>query len=105
MPVGRHWPRRAPKGDYSAECDVCGVLWRRSQLERKADGTLCCPDDAAGRDIVTLNEGNARAAAALGPTPRVYSGGSIHQSDYSDVTDVAETVGNVTFGRQGFGGG
>jgi len=43
-------------------CDVCGVQWRRSQLIRKADGTLCCPDDAPGRDLVTLAEGNAMAA-------------------------------------------
>lgn len=54
---------------------------------------------------MTLNDLNARAAASLGPTQRVYSGGNFTRDDYSDVADVAEVVGNVTFGRQGFGGG
>ena len=36
-------------------------MWRRSQLVRKADGTLACPDDARGMDVVTLAEGNAEA--------------------------------------------
>ncbi|HXT99482.1 MAG TPA: hypothetical protein VN903_00730 [Polyangia bacterium] len=80
-------------------------MWRRSELERKADGLLYCPDDVDGRDIVTLNELNERGAERLGPTERVYSGGSFHRDDHSGVQDVAEVVGNVTFGRQGQGGG
>jgi hypothetical protein len=105
MPITRRWPKRAPKGDYAAECADCGVLWRRSELQPKGDGQLFCPDCIDGRDAVTLNDLNARAAASLGPTQRVYSGGNFTRDDYSDVTDVAEAVGNVTFGRQGFGGG
>jgi hypothetical protein len=38
------------------------VQWRRSQLVRKADGLLYCPDDASGMDVVSLAEGNAQAA-------------------------------------------
>lgn len=80
-------------------------MWRRNELVRKGDGLLVCPDDAEGRDVVTLNELNAIAAQAIGPTERVYSGAS-HQTDtYTDVVDVATVVENVTFGRQGFGGG
>ena len=105
MPVSRHWPKRAPKGDFSATCDICGVLWRRSELTRKADGLLYCPDDVAGRDTVTLNDLNARAAEAIGTQERVFSGGSIHTDSYADVVDVATVVGDVTFGRQGEGGG
>jgi hypothetical protein len=40
---------------------VCGVNWQRSKLTRKADGTLVCPDDVRGMDVVTLAEGNAEA--------------------------------------------
>lgn len=50
---------RAWRGDYECTCDVCGVRWRRSQLKRKADGLLYCPDDMDGRDAVTLSELNA----------------------------------------------
>lgn len=74
-------------------------MWRRSQLTPKADGTLVCPDDVKGRDIITLNDGNARAAASLGPTGRVYAGGTYPRDDTSDVVDVATVVGTVTFGN------
>lgn len=103
MPVGTHW--RGQKGDFSASCDDCGVLWMRSELERKGDGLLYCPDCVSGRDAVTLNEANAKAAAALRPVERVYSGASFQKDSYTDVVDVATVVGDVTFGRQGFGGG
>ncbi len=105
MPISRHWPKRALKGDFSANCDICGVLWRRSELTRKADGLLYCPDDADGRDAVTLNDLNARAAEAIGTQERVFSGAALQKDTYTDVVDVATVVGDVTFGRQGEGGG
>jgi len=75
------------------------VVWRRSQLERKADGFLYCPDDAAGRDIVTLNEGNAVAAAALRMVVPRQDGGTLRNDVTPPDTDVAEVVGGVTFGN------
>lgn len=102
MPVGRRWPKRAQRGDFSADCSICGVAWRRSQLTRKADGLLYCPDDVHGRDAVTLNEGNARAAESLRQQPRVYDGGSLTKDTYTDVVDVATVlVTPPTFGNGG----
>ena len=100
MPVGRRWPQRAPRGDFSCECDICGVVWRRSQMVRKADGVLGCPDDASGLDVVTLNEGNAAAAAAL-KTSNPREDGGTFRSDVSPAVegDVAGIVGGVTFGN------
>lgn len=103
MPIGKH--DRFERGDFQAACDDCGVMWQRSELEKKADGLLYCPDCIDGRDTVTLNEGNARAAEAIQTQQRVYSGGQFPVDDYSDAGDVADVVGSVTFGRQGFGGG
>jgi hypothetical protein len=67
--IGRHWPRSAPRGEYTALCDVCGVLYRRSQLIRKPGGGLACSgpgtlDDARGRDEVELSRANAAAMTA-----------------------------------------
>lgn len=58
--IGRKWT--GSKADYQAMCDVCGVQWLRSKLVRKADGMLHCPDEGNGLDVVSLAEGNARAA-------------------------------------------
>lgn len=97
--ISRRWPSTAPRGDFPVECDVCGVPWRRSQMERKPDGTLCCPDDAPGRDTVTLSEGNAAAAASMhGPLPKP-DGGSLHRSNDVMDPDIAEVIGGVTFGN------
>jgi hypothetical protein len=101
MPVGRHWPKRAPRGDFSAECDICGVVWRRSQLELKADGFLYCPDDVSGRDIVTLNEGNVAAARAREMAVPRESGGTLRNDVTAPTDDVATVVGSVTFGNGG----
>lgn len=65
MPVGKRRPRSSPRGDSSALCDVCGVLWYRSRLVRKSDGNLYCPDDVRGMENVTLAEGNARDAVRI----------------------------------------
>lgn len=51
---------RAPFGDYESMCDICGVACPRSKLRKKADGLLYCPDDADGRDAVTLSRLNSR---------------------------------------------
>ena len=33
------------KGDWIADCDVCGRKYKASQLEQRWDGLMCCPDD------------------------------------------------------------
>lgn len=99
MPISRHWPSRAPRGDFSAECDICGVVWRRSELTRKADGFLYCPDDASGRDVVTLNEGNQEAAAALQQGAPREDGGTFRQDVTPPVADLTTVVHGVTFGN------
>lgn len=48
--IGRHWPASAPRGDYAALCDVCGALYRRSQLVRSLDGTLQCSGAGTNND-------------------------------------------------------
>lgn len=57
--IGKRWPRNAPRGDYTAECSYCGVAYRRSSLVRDGSGRFACPDDARGRDAVTLDRLNA----------------------------------------------
>lgn len=99
LTVGRHLPRRRPKGDYVCECDICGTVWPRSKLTRKADGHLYCPQDARGRDSVTLSDGNAMAASgARGPEPR-QDGGTLRKSSDVMNPDIAAVVGGVTFGN------
>lgn len=68
--IGRKWPKRSsPPGDYSAMCDYCGVMWRRSQLRKDRAGLLACPDEGDGADVVTLSEANAADAGR----PRLFS--------------------------------
>src|SRR5690348_15913111 len=50
-----------------ALCSYCGVAWHRSKLVRDASGNLACPDDAAGLDVVSLSEGNARMMRSQAP--------------------------------------
>lgn len=40
--IGRHWPLRAPRGDYARLCDYCGAKWRFSQLRQNAAGLYAC---------------------------------------------------------------
>ncbi len=61
--IGRHWKADSPRGDYTAQCSICGSAWPRSQLVRKADGNWYCPNDVKGMDAVTLSRGNAAGAA------------------------------------------
>lgn len=71
-------------------CDICGVMWRRSQLERKADGLLYCPDDRDGRDPVTLARLQAeRAKETRAPLPP--SDGRMYARGYTAISRV-ETV-------------
>ena len=36
---------RYDKGDWIADCDVCGRKYKASLLEQRWDGLMCCPDD------------------------------------------------------------
>lgn len=53
------------KGEVLSRCDVCGVSWLRSALQRGRDGLLRCQNDRPGRDELTLAELTASRAAAL----------------------------------------
>lgn len=76
----RTMPRRLstthPRGDYRCLCAYCGVLWHRSRLRKDAAGLLACPDDARGRDQVTLNRLNAANARRRRPSYRHDGGGT-----------------------------
>ena len=62
MTIGR--VHTGSKRDYAHVCDVCGVTWLRSQLVRKANGTLVCPDDARGKVEADLDRANGRGLSA-----------------------------------------
>lgn len=32
-------------GDYNVICDVCGFKYKASQLKKRWDGAMCCPED------------------------------------------------------------
>ena len=36
---------RYDKGDWIADCDVCGRKYKASILQQRWDGLMCCPDD------------------------------------------------------------
>lgn len=36
---------RYDKGDWIADCDVCGRKYKASTLQQRWDGLMCCPDD------------------------------------------------------------
>lgn len=74
--IGTQWPE-SRRGDRQAQCDICKVVWYRSQLTRKADGLLYCPDDVDGRDAVTLSVGNAEGSRRRGRRPN--TGGSLYK--------------------------
>lgn len=64
--MGRSVPRNIDrKGEHLSRCDVCGVMWLRSQLRRGRDSLLRCENDWAGRDAITLSELTANRAAAI----------------------------------------
>jgi hypothetical protein len=36
---------RYDKGDWKADCDVCGRTYKASQLQKRWDGLMCCTQD------------------------------------------------------------
>ena len=36
---------RYDKGDWIADCDVCGRKYKASELTQRWDGLMCCDDD------------------------------------------------------------
>ncbi len=74
--ITRHWPKKAPRGDFQQICSYCGVQWRNSQLVKDRSGLWACPDDVRGRDTVTLDEGNATYARQRHGTVYVREGGN-----------------------------
>ncbi len=65
--IGRNYVGK-PR-EYATACDICGVMYHRSDLRRNANGHLACPDDIEGRVERELDRANARgvAAARIGP--------------------------------------
>ena len=73
--IGRHWPKDAPRGDFAATCDDCGVRYRFSQLRRMPSGLLRCEgpgtnDCSHGREVGELDEANARSYQTRSRTPQ-----------------------------------
>jgi len=83
--IKRKWPGYASPGDYQCMCDICGVHWRRSQLVRRRDNLLVCPDDVMGADPITLSLANA-AAAKRHARVRPRDGGGYDDDTDPDVT-------------------
>lgn len=86
--IGKRWPGTAPKGDYQAMCDYCGVMWRRSQLKRDRGGKLTCPDEGEGRDAVALAEAEAEAAKRATPKLATNDGGHFFKNEAGDTAAV-----------------
>ena len=55
---GRHENLHRPQ-QYEARCEICGVVWRRSELHEDGVGRLICPDEGDGLDEFTLAEESA----------------------------------------------
>lgn len=53
---------QVPPGERRRTCDYCGIEWYQSQMFKDPAGYWRCPDDAEGRDQVTLNRLNQQAA-------------------------------------------
>ena len=62
--ISYQWPGEKT-GDAAASCDVCGVTWRRSQMKRKRDGLLYCPDCKDEVDKRTIAEDAAARSARI----------------------------------------
>jgi hypothetical protein len=96
--IGKHWPKTAEFCDYTAKCDYCDVLWRRSQLTRDGAGFLRCPDEGDGLDRVTLDEMNLEGALE---EQRRAAPGDNDRGQYPTVDDTAvplvTTIGGTTF--------
>src|SRR5688572_17317190 len=91
--IGRRWPGTAPRGDFACSCDICGVVWRRSELTKDADGNLRCPEDAPGRATLELDRANARGALARGRVKP--QSGKIDTDDGSDTPTQRTTLASI----------
>jgi hypothetical protein len=91
--IGPRWPRDAEFRDYTAKCDYCDVVWRRSQLVRDGAGFLTCPDEGDGLDRVTLDEMNL-----AGAQEEPYRYGQNDRGQYPTVSDVATPLDDVIDG-------
>lgn len=72
------------RGQYPAQCSICGVPWPRSKMQRTLGGLLVCPDDV-GPDAATLDKLNARAARRQ-PEPRAAP--DLFVESYSDPSTI-----------------
>lgn len=94
--IGRTWPSDAPKGDVRATCSYCGVRYRRSQLRKDRAGLLACDRCGDGRDVVTLSELNALAAASRHRTDPIDGGGNYNNNALTEGL-MLDTDGNPIF--------
>ena len=96
--IGRRVRPGLPRGDFHCHCDICGVLWYRSQLRRDGAGRLVCPDEGDGLDAVTLSRLDAEALRRYSDRrPRTKRDGRPQQPEgefyTSPLSIVGETVG------------
>lgn len=72
--IGKHWPKDAPRGDYPAQCDVCGIPYQRSQLVKNGDdgmlacsgaGTLDCANETRSATLDRMNSEMSRTAPVV----------------------------------------
>ena len=56
----------SPGGDYRRMCDICGSVYYRKSLVRKADKLFYCPTCAPEIDRVTLSKMQEMNAARAG---------------------------------------
>jgi hypothetical protein len=85
--VGHHKPSGGPRGDYTVECDICGVVWWRSKLRmRPVDGRLLCPDEGDEKGSAALSQGNAAASRRQEARFRPGSGGAFTDLDAASLT-------------------
>lgn len=59
----RQYDLPAPPGEYTRDCDFCGMEWYRSSLVKLASGQYACPDDVEGRTAYDLDRLNQQAVA------------------------------------------
>ena len=88
--VGHHKPTGGPRGDYTVECAICGVVWWRSKLRRRpVDGLLICPDEGDEKGSAALSQGNAMASLESGKRHyRPNESGSFTDLDADNLTYV-----------------
>jgi hypothetical protein len=56
--LGKNWPKDAPRGDYRAVCDSCGIPWQKSKMRRSYRNRLLCPDCYEPRDEFVIEQEN-----------------------------------------------